>query len=47
MIESKPIPSGARGRSGAPMRMSECLVGDETGVVIFTARNEQGKSSFD
>ncbi|KQK08169.1 uncharacterized protein At4g28440 [Brachypodium distachyon] len=23
------------------MRVAECLVGDETGVVVFTARNEQ------
>ncbi|KAK4364065.1 hypothetical protein RND71_015423 [Anisodus tanguticus] len=25
----------------APPRISECLVGDETGVILFTARNEQ------
>lgn len=24
--------------------MSECLVGDETGVIIFTARNDQGRA---
>ncbi|KAH7851733.1 hypothetical protein Vadar_015861 [Vaccinium darrowii] len=23
------------------MRISECLVGDETGTIVFTARNEQ------
>lgn len=23
-------------------RVSECLVGDETGTIVFTARNEQG-----
>ncbi|KAL0795379.1 hypothetical protein Bca101_066756 [Brassica carinata] len=23
------------------MRISECIVGDETGVVVFTARNDQ------
>ena len=23
-------------------RISECLIGDETGTIIFTARNEQG-----
>ncbi|GMI78704.1 hypothetical protein like AT1G23750 [Hibiscus trionum] len=23
------------------MRIAECLVGDETGMIIFTARNEQ------
>lgn len=23
-------------------RIAECLVGDETGIIIFTARNDQG-----
>ncbi|KAK4344649.1 hypothetical protein RND71_034825 [Anisodus tanguticus] len=41
---------GAGGRGGrasaslnprAPPRISECLVGDETGSILFTARNEQ------
>ena len=35
-----------RGRSDGPqsrqMRIAECLVGDETGMIIFTARNDQG-----
>jgi len=26
----------------APWRIAKCLVGDETGTIIFTARNEQG-----
>ncbi|XP_057851497.2 uncharacterized protein At4g28440 [Cryptomeria japonica] len=26
---------------GPHMRIAECLVGDDTGVIIFTARNEQ------
>jgi len=34
-----------KGRPDGPqvrqMRIAECLVGDETGVIIFTARNEQ------
>jgi hypothetical protein len=25
-------------------RIAECVVGDETGSIIFTARNEQGDS---
>ena len=25
-----------------PARIAECLVGDQTGCIIFTARNEQG-----
>lgn len=35
-----------RGRPDGPqprqMRIAECLVGDETGMIIFTARNDQG-----
>ncbi|XP_047974410.1 uncharacterized protein At4g28440-like [Salvia hispanica] len=34
-----------KGRADGPqvhqMRIAECLVGDETGVILFTARNEQ------
>ncbi|KAK1320873.1 Uncharacterized protein QJS10_CPA03g00414 [Acorus calamus] len=34
-----------KGRSDGPqmrqMRIAECLVGDETGMIVFTARNEQ------
>ncbi|KAF8390400.1 hypothetical protein HHK36_024926 [Tetracentron sinense] len=34
-----------KGRSDAPqlrqMRIAECMVGDETGIIVFTARNEQ------
>lgn len=37
-----------RGREGGPqgrqMRIAECLVGDETGIIVFTARNDQGDS---
>lgn len=35
-----------KGRPDRPqvrqMQIAECLVGDETGTVVFTARNEQG-----
>ncbi|CAN1310960.1 Uncharacterized protein At4g28440 [Linum perenne] len=35
-----------KGRADGPqmrqMRIAECLVGDETGIIIFTARNDQG-----
>ncbi|WOL03152.1 hypothetical protein Cni_G11872 [Canna indica] len=34
-----------KGRPNGPqvrqMRLAECLVGDETGIIVFTARNEQ------
>lgn len=52
VIESNPVKAtggGSRGgRSSAslnprpPPRISECLIGDETGSILFTARNEQG-----
>jgi len=36
---------GGGGRPNGPqarqMRIAECLVGDETGIIIFTARNDQ------
>lgn len=28
--------------SARATRIAECIVGDETGVIVFTARNEQG-----
>ncbi len=36
-----------RGGKGASVKVAECLVGDETGVIIFVARNEQGESAKD
>ncbi|EXB82597.1 hypothetical protein L484_027775 [Morus notabilis] len=43
-----------KGRADGPqvrqMRIAECLVGDETGMIIFTARNDQdmpGVMNFD
>lgn len=33
-----------KGNLNRPMRLAECLVGDETGIIIFTARHEQGIS---
>ncbi|VAH11966.1 unnamed protein product [Triticum turgidum subsp. durum] len=43
VLSAKPVvlhrPQG--GRAGGNMRIAECIVGDDTGVVVFTARNEQ------
>lgn len=39
MVLQKGRPDGPQLRQ---MRIAECLVGDETGTIIFTARNEQG-----
>ena len=33
--------SGGRGGGGGG-RIAECLIGDETGTILFTARNDQG-----
>ncbi|GJS98262.1 putative nucleic acid-binding, OB-fold protein [Tanacetum coccineum] len=43
VVNSKAIQTrgGRNGTQGRNMRLAECLVGDETGVVVFTARNEQ------
>ncbi|KAM0944264.1 putative nucleic acid-binding protein [Dioscorea sansibarensis] len=38
MVVQKGRPDGSHVRQ---MRIAECLVGDETGTIIFTARNEQ------
>ena len=40
MVLQKGRPDGPQARQ---MRIAECLVGDETGMIIFTARNDQGK----
>lgn len=39
MVLQKGRPDGLQVRQ---MRIAECLVGDETGTILFTARNEQG-----
>ncbi|KMZ56380.1 Nucleic acid-binding, OB-fold-like protein [Zostera marina] len=38
LIMQKGRPDGPQIRQ---MRIAECLVGDETGIIIFTARNQQ------
>lgn len=43
VVSSKLIATRNRnGTQGRNMRLAECLVGDETGIVVFTARNDQG-----
>jgi ssDNA-binding replication factor A large subunit len=37
----------ARGPKGQPLKVAECIVGDETGTIVFTARNEQGEPRLD
>lgn len=37
-----PMSLSQRPHPQRPSRINECLVGDETGSIVFTARNEQG-----
>ncbi|CAO2161743.1 unnamed protein product [Urochloa humidicola] len=47
VVSATPVPGRARPGAPAPAassrapRIAECLVGDETGAIVFTARNEQ------
>lgn len=44
VVSSKMVMQKGRseGPQGRQMRIAECLVGDETGMIVFTARNDQG-----
>ncbi len=49
VLSSKTVVQKGRAAAGAgagpaarPTRIAECLIGDETGCILFTARNEQG-----
>ncbi|KAI3871276.1 hypothetical protein MKX03_017521 [Papaver bracteatum] len=43
VVSSKTVLQSGRpdGPQVRQMRLAECLVGDETGMIVFTARNEQ------
>lgn len=41
VIDAKTVLNRPRGPRGAPLKVAECIVGDETGIIVFTARNEQ------
>jgi hypothetical protein len=42
-VEAKLVIDRQRGPKGQPLKVAECIVGDPTGVIVFTARNEQGE----
>jgi hypothetical protein len=42
VVKAQIVVDRPRGPKGQPLKVAECIVGDETGVIIFTARNEQG-----
>ncbi|XP_073120691.1 uncharacterized protein At4g28440-like [Henckelia pumila] len=41
VLNKKPRNPNFRGPQNQSTRIAECLVGDETGTILFTARNEQ------
>lgn len=41
VVEARPVHNRG-GRSSGSARMSECTVGDESGVVVLTATGDQG-----
>ena len=44
VVDAKTVVDKPGGRAGSPpSRVAECLVGDETGVIVFSAKNEQGQ----
>ncbi|WZZ09845.1 hypothetical protein YC2023_095766 [Brassica napus] len=40
-VTRKTRPGASMGRPSQPSRIAECLIGDETGCILFTARNDQ------
>ena len=45
VVDTKVVLNRQSGRAGSSAsKVAECLVGDETGVIVFAARNEQGIS---
>eukprot|EP00775_Hariotina_reticulata_P003838 gene3838-4095_t len=43
VVEAKTVIDRQRGPKGQPLKVAECIVGDPTGVIVFTARNEQAE----
>lgn len=43
VVDAKVVVNRPAGRAGSSAaKVAECLVGDETGVIVYAARNEQG-----
>jgi hypothetical protein len=43
VVKAQVVVDRPRGPKGQPLKVAECIVGDETAVIVFTARNEQGE----
>lgn len=51
VVESNPVKpairkSGSLSQPTRSPRIAECLIGDATGCILFTARNDQGNGSI-
>lgn len=42
VLSKKPRNPTFRGAQNQNTKIAECLIGDETGTILFTARNDQG-----
>mmetsp|Transcript_35617 Transcript_35617/g.79175 ORF Transcript_35617/g.79175 Transcript_35617/m.79175 type:complete len:136 (-) Transcript_35617:574-981(-) len=45
VVEAKVVHSRAKGPKGTPIKVAECIVGDKTGAIVFTARDEQAEQA--
>ena len=43
VLDAKVVLTRPKGPKGNSLKVAECLVGDESGIIVFTARNEQGE----
>eukprot|EP00879_Flechtneria_rotunda_P003093 GHRR01003314.1.p1 GENE.GHRR01003314.1~~GHRR01003314.1.p1 ORF type:complete len:137 (+),score=24.79 GHRR01003314.1:486-896(+) len=41
VVKSQIVVDRPRGPKGQPLKVAECIVGDQSGTIVFTARNEQ------
>ena len=43
VTDAKVVVNRPKGPKGNGLRVAECLVGDQTGIIVLTVKNEQGK----
>lgn len=46
VVKAQIVVDRPRGPKGQPIKVAECIVGDETATIVFTARNEQGACAW-
>jgi hypothetical protein len=42
VLESKLVVDRPKGNKAEGLKVAECIVGDQSGCIVFSARNEQG-----